>query len=80
MPIYEYRCQACGGISEYLMGVGGGEPVRCKSCGGEEMHRILSVASVSKGSSGIMPGQTCCGREERCQVPPCSGGEGCRRD
>jgi len=80
MPIYEYRCKACGSVSEYLVGVGGGEPVQCKTCGSEEMNRILSAASVSVGSSNRMSGHTCCGREERCETPPCSSGGSCRRD
>jgi len=79
MPIYEYRCQACGSVSEYLVGTGNDEVIRCKACGGRKVDKILSAAAVAAGSSRRMPGHTCCGREERCESPPCSGGGGCRR-
>ncbi|MBN1106516.1 MAG: zinc ribbon domain-containing protein [Deltaproteobacteria bacterium] len=80
MPIYEYRCEACGAVTEYLVGVGKDETVRCSACGGSEMSRVLSVSSFTTNPSGRMPGRTCCGREERCSTPPCSGGGACRRE
>jgi putative FmdB family regulatory protein len=79
MPLYEYRCEACGAVSEYLVGTGSNEPIECKQCGGLEMRRILSVSSVNVHSSGRVPGRTCCGREERCETPPCFDGGACRR-
>jgi putative FmdB family regulatory protein len=33
MPIYEYRCDLCGAVSEFLLRVGDDEPIRCKKCG-----------------------------------------------
>ncbi len=80
MPIYEYRCQKCGAISEYLVGVGYDDPIACKDCGNPEMSRILSAGSFTLHSSQHPAGRTCCGREERCARPPCSDGGTCRRD
>jgi putative FmdB family regulatory protein len=80
MPIYEYRCKACGATSEYLIGMGKDEIIACKECGSTEMERILSVASFMGGISEHAPGRTCCGREERCERPPCSEGGTCRRE
>jgi len=79
MPIYEYRCKACGATSEHLVGMGKDEEIACKDCGSTELERILSVASFMGGISDRTPGRTCCGREERCSTPPCSGGGTCRR-
>jgi putative FmdB family regulatory protein len=81
MPIYEYRCQSCGAVSEFLVGRGDDEKVRCKVCGEAEadLHRILSAASFTVQSPGHRPGHTCCGREERCATPPCSDAKTCRR-
>jgi len=82
MPIYEYKCKDCGSISEYLIGVGkGDEDIRCKGCGGSHMERVLSTANLSKSGSMIAShgGTTCCGRQERCETPPCSAGGGCKR-
>jgi putative FmdB family regulatory protein len=82
MPIYEYRCNRCGKVSEILL-VGGhsdDEAVACKHCGGTDLKRILSASSFSFADSGRAPGSTCCGRDERCDSPPCSTGGTCRRD
>jgi len=79
MPIYEFQCEACGAVSEVLVGMGKDEPVQCSRCGSPEMKRILSASSFSVASPGRMPGHTCCGREERCESPPCSGGGTCRK-
>ena len=80
MPIYEYRCEACGAVSEYLVGLGDEERIQCKVCGSSGMNRILSASSFILQSSGRMPGRTCCGREERCETSPCSDGRTCRRE
>ena len=80
MPIYEYRCRVCGGTSEYLIGMGKDESITCKACGSTEMERILSTAAFMGRMSERTPGRTCCGREERCDTPPCSGGGACRRE
>ena len=79
MPIYEYRCETCGSVSEYLVGMGEDESIQCRQCGSREMNRILSASSFTLQSSERMPGKTCCGREERCETPPCSTGGACRR-
>lgn len=80
MPIYEYRCKACGAVSEYLVGLGREEKIRCGKCASPEMTKILSAGFFTFRNSQGMPGRTCCGREERCETPPCSDGGACRRD
>lgn len=80
MPIYEYRCRVCGETSEYLLGVGADEDIFCKKCGSTKMERILSVPTFMGRISERAPGRTCCGREERCEAPPCSDGGTCRRE
>jgi putative FmdB family regulatory protein len=80
MPIYEYRCQKCGGVSEYLVGVGHDDPIACKDCGNSEMSRILSAGYFTLHASQRAAGRTCCGREERCERPPCSTEGTCTRD
>lgn len=80
MPIYEYKCQDCGGISEILTGVTGtNTAIVCKNCGSKNLTKLISVSFIS--SNTRPKGLTCCGREERCDTPPCSTGNGtCRRD
>jgi len=80
MPIYEYRCNKCGAVSEFLVGIGSKEQtLHCKECGSSQLEKMLSVAHSLKGEKRD-PGHTCCGREERCSTPPCSTGGSCRRD
>ncbi len=80
MPIYEYKCQSCGQISEVLVHSfnSTGNP-RCPSCGGQDVERLLSVPSLVM-EKGKPSGSTCCGRTERCDKPPCSSGGKCTRD
>jgi putative FmdB family regulatory protein len=80
MPIYEYQCHQCGTISEFLVGIGtSNSALSCKQCGSSQLEKMISVSHSLKGEKRV-PGQTCCGKEERCSAPPCSTGGGCRRD
>jgi putative FmdB family regulatory protein len=79
MPIYEYRCTACGERVEVLVRFHTTTPV-CPKCGGPLTDKLFSTPYVLSSESRRQPGHTCCGREERCDTPPCSGGGTCRRD
>ena len=81
MPFYEYRCNHCDKISEILIGVSyGSEMLVCKYCGSNDLMQILSVSSFTVTDSGMVPGATCCGREERCNTPSCETRGVCRKD
>jgi putative FmdB family regulatory protein len=47
MPIYEYRCEECGKISEFLL-IKSGETFipQCKRCKSKKMSRVLSKVRV----------------------------------
>jgi len=78
MPIYEYRCNHCGTISEFLVGVSSkSETLTCKQCRSSQLQKMLSVSHSLK-SEKRSPGHTCCGKEERCSTPPCSTDTGCK--
>ena len=82
MPIYEYECAVCGGISELLEGVTEEQTERkCGSCGSAKLTRILSkgVQSRTGHVMGSQGGKTCCGREERCDTAPCAQGAACHK-
>ena len=78
MPIYEYKCKACGQTSEVLVQSFFSPPApKCPDCG-KDMERRLSPP-VMVTEKGRHSGKTCCGREERCKKPPCSSGGSCHR-
>ena len=79
MPIYEYRCATCGERVEVLIRSTATAAV-CPKCGSLLTDRLFSAPHVLNGESRRPAGHTCCGREERCDTPPCSGGGSCRRD
>ena len=77
MPIYDYRCRECGKVSEIFQR-GLSEAVTCPACGSENMERLISASYMIRMDASA-PGTTCCGRTERCDVPPCASGDVCRR-
>lgn len=76
MPIYDYRCAGCGQVTEVLVRSTAQAPSVCPSCGGA-LERMPSAPHVHRGTPN--PGHTCCGREERCEKPPCTSGQSCRK-
>lgn len=43
MPIYEYRCEGCAGVSTvYLRTFSSADPAECQLCGGGSLRRIIS--------------------------------------
>jgi putative FmdB family regulatory protein len=79
MPIYDYKCQHCGQVSEvFLRGVDNVKPMICPICGSERMEKLFSGSYLLQTET-TAPGRTCCGREERCEAPACSTGDTCAR-
>jgi putative FmdB family regulatory protein len=84
MPTYGYECRACGLRFERRQAISEAPLAACPECRGE-VRRLLSggagfiVRGLSRGADdrrrsacsvdGV--GRTCCGREERCDRPPC---------
>lgn len=76
MPLFEYRCQVCGATVEVL--VRGSQAITCPHCGSAALDKLMSAPVVLSGQTARPAGHTCCGREERCDTPPCSTGGMCR--
>jgi len=75
MPIYEYQCKSCGAVSEIFSNVAAhSDSLTCKKCGGPELDKMLSAASIPTLPQR-QAGKTCCGRDEQCGSPP--GGKSC---
>ena len=79
MPIYQYKCQECGMVSEFLVSnlLDRGTLV-CPNCGSQNLDRLISAPNLLRGRT-TTSGTTCCGRTERCEMPPCSTDGRCWR-
>jgi len=52
MPIYEYRCTACGFEKEYLQKLSEPAITDCESCGRPAMAKLVSAAGFQLKGSG----------------------------
>ena len=78
MPIYDFRCHECGKVSEIFLRGTEGEVAHCPDCSSENLERLITASYMIK-MDAPSAGTTCCGRAERCEAPPCSKNEACRR-
>lgn len=47
MPLFDFRCRACGHEFEALVRPSDTTPLRCGACGGEDLERLLATFAVS---------------------------------
>ena len=52
MPIYEYRCEACGFLLEALQKVDEAPLARCPECGEDRLRKQLTAAGFQLKGSG----------------------------
>ena len=52
MPIYEYRCDACGTAKEHLQKLSDAPVAQCPDCGSADYHKQLSAAGFQLKGSG----------------------------
>jgi len=52
MPIYEYRCDACGFQKEFLQKMSAAPHTTCPECGKETFSKMLSAAGFQLKGSG----------------------------
>jgi putative FmdB family regulatory protein len=78
VPIYDFRCEQCGKISEIFVRSAADQDVGCPECGSGKMERLISSSYLVKTTDSSSE-TTCCGRAERCETLPCSGGGGCHQ-
>ena len=42
MPLYEYRCGKCQGLTEVIQGFDAPPPKKCANCGSSRLEKIVS--------------------------------------
>lgn len=47
MPLYEYRCSACGHAFEHLAATSSSRPGACPTCGSRKLEKQFSTFSAS---------------------------------
>ena len=79
MPIYEYRCDACGSQKEHLQKMSDSQLTTCPACGQESYSKLLSAAGFQLKGSGWYATDFKSGSKPAPTVdsaPPCQGGAG----
>jgi putative FmdB family regulatory protein len=83
---YEYECRSCGHRFEHRQAITEAPVAACPVCGSHAGRLLSAGAGILVKGSGQRSGRhagggcslegegtTCCGRQERCDKPPCSG-------
>jgi putative FmdB family regulatory protein len=69
MPIFEYKCNECGHVTEFLQKSSGKENRVCEKCKGSNLQKLFSGFSV--GHSSAPPKWQGC---DSCSSGPCPTG------
>jgi putative FmdB family regulatory protein len=70
MPIFEYQCNACNAVGEFLV-LGKEEKLTCKGCGSADLTKLMSAhaaPATTRSAAGEVPGG-CCGAPGSCGSP-----------
>jgi putative FmdB family regulatory protein len=70
MPIYEYRCEKCGEVSELLV-MGKQEAPVCIACGSDELVKLMSAHNAPASPRQFLGQESggCCGAPQSCGNP-----------
>ena len=56
MPIYEYRCDECEKVYEYLIGIHDKQPRKCRDCPGKLQKLVSRTSFMLKGGGWFNEG------------------------
>jgi putative FmdB family regulatory protein len=74
MPIYEYRCEACGNVFEKLVRNSQETPDACPGCGSESFKKLFSSFSPSVSTGNAIES---CPAASECPTGSCCSGGSC---
>ncbi|MCF7853854.1 MAG: zinc ribbon domain-containing protein [Candidatus Pacebacteria bacterium] len=75
MPIFEYKCLACGHQLEQLVPTATAKPKACPDCGSEDLKKQFSSFSASVKQGG--PSSDGCSLASECPSGSCCTGGSC---
>jgi putative FmdB family regulatory protein len=52
MPIYEYKCGACGFQKEFLQRISDAQLIECPECGKQSLNKMVTAAGFQLKGSG----------------------------
>ena len=76
MPIYEYRCEACGFQKDHLQKLSDAPLSTCPECKQESYNKMLTAAGFQLKGSGWYATDFKGGSKAKTETPPCQGGTG----
>jgi len=59
MPIFEYKCKACGHRMERLQKGGSSKAPSCEKCGNKDVQKLFSTFSTGQSDSNTGGGGSC---------------------
>ncbi len=74
MPIFEYKCQQCGHVTEVLQKSRKAVKQTCAQCGGSDMKKLLSGFAVGQSKASSSPACDSCTSGPACGSGVCPGG------
>jgi putative FmdB family regulatory protein len=83
MPLFEYRCNDCGKVNEFLIGVSQeSASIECSSCGSTSLEKMISASNFVSKESAPMPAgcDTCCASGEPHESFSCAHNSYCPRN
>ncbi len=66
MPVYEYKCGACGGrFDRFIRSTDEQQEAEkgCPFCGSEKVSKVFSIFGTGFSGGGESPGSSGCGRK-----------------
>ncbi|MBN1804383.1 MAG: zinc ribbon domain-containing protein [Sedimentisphaerales bacterium] len=72
MPIFEYKCNKCGHVMEFLEKTSTPKKHKCRKCNSSDLKKLLSGFAVGQSSSTTPTCESCPGG--LCQTDGCSTG------
>ena len=59
MPLFDYRCQECGHLTEFLESPDSDARHQCEHCGSERVAKVISAFAIRRKGSTSSEGSRC---------------------